>query len=109
MKLRGMCVKAGAIVAVLGIFCGCDDKSGSRHPQYSDADSNQASDAGAASRRPTTQELLSGEYKRISLFPLPLTINAPKSWSVESLAEHLYLLQGPAPGSSIDVQIQLAE
>jgi len=100
---------AHALACALIVVCGCDNRSGSRPPGYSEVDSTQSTTSTTTPARPTTQELLSGSYKRISLFPLPLTISAPQSWSVNSMAERIYFLQGPAPGATADVQIQLAE
>jgi hypothetical protein len=34
---------------------------------------------------PTTQELMGGKYKKVSLMPLPLSAEVPDSWKVETL------------------------
>jgi hypothetical protein len=99
------CSSLASILGAVVILIGCDDKP-SAPPGFTQGAENQASSA-AAEARPTTQELLNGAYKRISLAPLPLSANAPQSWSVKLLAENLYFLQGPAPKG--DVQIQLGE
>jgi len=45
---------------------------------------------------PTTQELMSGKYKKLPLTPLPLTAEVPESWSVETTkGTTLTTLEGP--------------
>jgi hypothetical protein len=108
LSLRDPMMKwSSALASILGmviILMGCDDKP-SVPPGFIPSAENQP--APAADARPTTQELVNGTYKRISLAPLSLTANAPQSWSVKLLADNLYFLQGPAPKG--EVQIQLGE
>ena len=52
--------------------------------------------AQAEPARPTTQELLSGSYKRLVLPGMPLAVQAPQSWKIE-MDGPLTFLQGPTP------------
>jgi len=90
-----------AIVAAGGL--GCDEKS---PLAATSADGNQ-SRAATDLPHPTTQELLTGEFQRIALGPIPMSAHVPKSWSVKMLADNLYFLKGPTPAG--EVQIQIAE
>ena len=56
---------------------------------------------------PTTQELLTGPYRRIQLADWPLSIEAPQSWKIETDMGGFIFLQGHAPHGP--VQIQLAK
>jgi len=87
-------------MVALIIAIGCDTRSAP--PSVS-----ESAPSTAPASRPTTQELLDGPRKKISLLPLPLRAEAPASWQVKSLTENLFFLEGPAPSG--DVQIQLAE
>ena len=100
MKLAG--VFAAVTMFGAGLLIGCDDKP-TLPPGYSEGSDNKPS----ADARPTTQELLSGPFKRLSLAPLPLSANVPASWSVKMMTDNLYFLQGPSP--SAEVQVQIAE
>jgi hypothetical protein len=108
MKWPGTCCGC-AIAFVAAMLLGCDERSGSRPPGYTETDPSQSSKSTTAPARPTTQELIEGPYKKLSLFPLALSVSAPQSWAVSSPVERLYFLQGPAPSGGSDVQIQLAE
>src|SRR2546429_3087010 len=71
-----------SLASILGsvvILMGCDDKSAAPPPGFTPSAENQP--APTADARPTTQELLNGTYKRISLAPLPLSASAPQSWT----------------------------
>jgi hypothetical protein len=59
-----------------------------------------------APTRPTTQDLITGPRKKLSLNVIPFNITVPESWEVKTSGE-LVFLQGPAPAG--DVQIQLAK
>ncbi len=61
----------------------------------------------APATAPTTQDLINGPYKKISLAPLPLLAQVPQSWDVKTPpGTHLAFLQGPSPDGS-DIQISL--
>jgi hypothetical protein len=99
-------MKCIAVVLMFAIGAGgfgCDEKS---PLAATSSDGNQNKSPGAEPH-PTTQELLSGEFQRISLAPVPLSAYVPKSWSVKMMADNLYFLRGPTPAG--DVQIQIAE
>jgi hypothetical protein len=58
--------------------------------------------------RPTTQALLEGPRKRLTLGVIPLAVRAPASWGVKHLdGTNLTMLEGPTPTG--DVSIQLSE
>jgi hypothetical protein len=93
------------LMLVMGLIAGCDDRSATA--RYEGAREGKSESSPATEPRPTTQELLSGEFRRISLAPLPLSAHVPKPWSVKMIADNLYFLRGPTPAG--DVQIQIAE
>jgi hypothetical protein len=58
--------------------------------------------------RPTTQELLTGPRNSLRLHYFPLSVQAPESWKITSMAGgDLVFVEGPAPAGD-DVQIQLS-
>jgi len=93
------CIWPMLLLLIIGAIC-CERSS--TPASFSDSTPSKPS-----ATRPTTQELLSAQPKRISLMPLPLEAEVPQSWQVKSLTENLFFLEGPAPAG--DVQIQLAE
>jgi hypothetical protein len=56
---------------------------------------------------PTTRELLSSEKRPLRLGSLPLTIMAPRSWTIGSLggAGQIITLSGPASSGEITIQL----
>src|SRR5450432_1981612 len=58
--------------------------------------------------RPTTQELLSGPYKRMVLPGMPLAIQVPQSWKIE-VDGSLTFLQGPTPTDNAIIQLAQRE
>ena len=79
------------------LLVGCD-----KGPDVPRITSNPASQPAAPPpSAPTTQELMSGTYKRISLAPLPLAAQVPQSWETAvPEGTHMTVLDGPAPGGS---------
>src|SRR5205807_2797935 len=69
-----------------------------------DASTQPATDA-AASTRPTTQDLLTGERTSLKLGSLPLVMDVPKSWKVESPTGGGEWLQGPTPHGQVRIQL----
>jgi hypothetical protein len=63
-----------------------------------------------ATSLPTTQELLGGSYKEVSLTPLPFKAKIPQSWKVEMLAGTSdSLLHGPGPtGNEIRITLNVS-
>jgi hypothetical protein len=53
--------------------------------------------------RPTTQQLVSGPYKELTLPGLPLAVQVPQSWTITQ-AERLSLLEGPTPADTATIQ-----
>jgi hypothetical protein len=58
---------------------------------------------------PTTQELMTGPYKRVLLLPLPLSAQVPKSWDCTTPeGTQMTFLEGPAPGGrSIRISLEI--
>jgi hypothetical protein len=95
---------ACAAVLLAGLYVtGCDDT-----PAPPPALVQETPPPDAPPTRPTTQELLEGPRKSISLGELPLTVQAPAGWAVKPMfgTSHI-LLQGPTPTG--DAAIQLNE
>src|ERR1700733_1694871 len=65
-----------------------------------------AAPAAAQPTRPTTQELLNGPYKKLTLPGMPLAVQVPASWKIEVDGPLTYL-EGPTP--SDNAMIQLAQ
>ena len=98
----------GAAALLAGAICvgsGCDDASDP--PPHLVAD-QPAPKPVEADVRPTTQELLEGPRKAVSLGELPLTVQAPKGWGLETLSgtSHV-LLQGPTPSGEASIQLKV--
>jgi len=57
---------------------------------------------------PTTQELLTGPYKRVALTPIPFFARVPQSWDNKvPEGTHLNFLEGPGPnGSQIQISLE---
>lgn len=56
--------------------------------------------------RPTTQELLSGPYKRIALPGMPLSVQVPESWKIEIGKDYpATFLAGPSPSGQARIQL----
>ena len=56
--------------------------------------------------RPTTQALLTGPRKQVTLASLPLTAKVPESWTVEPIgAGTVTLLHGPTPSGTAQIQL----
>src|SRR5581483_1689340 len=58
---------------------------------------------------PTTQELLAGPYKKVSLTPLPMSAQVPQSWEVKMPeGTDFTFLEGPGPdGQMIQISLEL--
>jgi hypothetical protein len=74
------------------VLCGCDNAP-PPPPQVMEQAQN---DASTQTSRPTTQELLTGQYVKLTLPGLPLSLRIPASWKVGS-APTISFLEGPAP------------
>lgn len=63
----------------------------------------------AATPAPTTQELMSGPYKKITLTPLPLSAQVPQSWDIATVPNtQISLLKGPGiDGRDIEISLQV--
>src|SRR5689334_18840042 len=91
-----------AMTAAMGI-AGCDNSPAP--PKNLPATNDKPATTGPS--RPTTQELLNGPTKKLSLGVIPFNITVPQSWEVKTSGDGLAFLQGPTPAG--DVQIQLAK
>ena len=99
------CGAAVLLAGAMGVGSGCDDASDP--PPHLVAD-QPAAKPHEAEARPTTQELLAGPRKPVSLGELPLTVQAPKGWGLQTLSgtSHI-LLQGPTPSGEASVQLNI--
>jgi hypothetical protein len=102
-------IACGAAVMLAGIFAvggGCDDTSAP--PPHLVADQPAAKPVEAEPTRPTTQELLQGPRKPVSLGDLPLTVRAPGGWALKTLANTTHvLLEGPTPSGEATIQLNV--
>lgn len=84
------------------IWAGCDDTP-PPPPEALQDSATQPTDG-----RPTTQAILSGPTKRLSLQTIPFTLEVPAGWAVRPAADGSSMsLQGPSP--RFDVQIRMAQ
>jgi hypothetical protein len=90
------------MMAAIGL-AGCDNTP----PTPKNLPATDDRPATAPASRPTTQELLTGPTKKISLNVIPFSVTVPESWEVKNAGEALTFLQGPTPAG--EVQIQLAK
>lgn len=79
-------------------LAGCDDTPEINLPPETPAEK-------AVPSRPTTQELLSGERRSVSLRYVPFSVQAPPSWKVDSLGGSVFLLTGPTPSGEAQIQL----
>ncbi len=91
-----------AITAAMGI-AGCDNSP----PPPKNLPTTSETPTTTAPSRPTTQELLNGPTKKLSLGVIPFSITVPQSWEMKTTGDGLAFLEGPTPAG--DVQIQLAK
>src|SRR5262245_53680451 len=94
-------------VAVTGLIlmtwmgsAGCDPPKAPPPPQPTAEATTQPTP-----QRPTTQQLLSGTFKKVPLPSAPLSISVPESWKIEPVGA-ITFLTGPTP-SSEEARIQL--
>jgi hypothetical protein len=85
------------------VLCGCDSAPA---PPPAVVQQSQ-NDAATQQSRPTTQELLTGQYVKLTLPGLPLSVRIPTSWKLGSAAT-ISFLEGPVPSSEHDAVIQFA-
>ena len=88
-----------------GVVVGCDDA-----PEVPQAVLDKASkpDEEVEIKRPTTQQLLSGQRTRSQLAPLPLTMEIPPSWTqgkFEGVENPGNLLQGYTPNGVVQISL----
>ena len=103
------------IASLLLALAACDEKPSVPPQVLKQAEENEKAQATATkSKRPATQELLTGRRSRTALIPLPLTMEVPPGWGnfdgfgdpqVRAATAGLNLIQGITPSG--DVQIQL--
>ncbi len=100
-------MKKLALLPLLALIAlACDDKN-TLSPSARQAAANAQAQPDKAPSRPTTQELLSGPRKRLTLIPVPFSASVPVPWKIENLAGgSVVVLAGPTPSG--DVQIQLS-
>lgn len=94
-------------VALLGscFASGCDQSSAPPVPP-------QATTPAAApdtAEKPTTQELMSGTYRRLNLPGMSLTMMVPQSWKIEMRSSGLTFLEGPTLADRAAIQLSVRE
>jgi hypothetical protein len=100
-------MKKLALIPILALIAvACDDKS-TLSPAAQQAAVKAQAEGDKTPSRPTTQELMTGPRKRITLTPVPFSVSVPFQWKLENLAGgSVVVLAGPTPSG--DVQIQLS-
>jgi hypothetical protein len=96
------------ILSLLVLLSGCDRNSQTSAPSKTDSKptSTQPSpDATTATTRPTTKALLEDKRKALALGSLPLVMDVPESWNMESPAGSSAWLQGPTPHGQVRIQV----
>jgi hypothetical protein len=58
--------------------------------------------------RPTTQQLLTGTYHKIPLPGMPLVVDVPQGWTIDTAAG-LTFLQGPTPSGTATIQLAVRD
>lgn len=105
MKLAA-CGAAVLLAGILGAGTGCEDASAP--PPHLLADQPASKPSETETPRPTTQELLAGPRKPVSLGELPLTVQAPAGWAVNTLTGTTHvLLEGPTPSGEATIQLNI--
>jgi hypothetical protein len=87
------------IVMAFGLTLGCDDRGSSSFVPIEPAEP-----AATRPAKPTTQELVSGQPKRIALKSIPFWISVPSGWQLKSQGG-VMILQGPTPSGVAQLQI----
>jgi hypothetical protein len=86
----------GLLMIAAIAFCGCDDKSDTPLPKEVAPE--------VVDTHPTTQQLLQEPRVPLQLTIMPLTVKAPKSWSVAVEGSSI-MLQGPAPVGTAHIEL----
>jgi hypothetical protein len=100
-----MMIRQGMLVIITTtaiVICGCDKPA----PPPTIATKPPAEATQPAG--PTTQELLNGPYKRVSLTPIPFWARVPESWENKiPKGTTLNFLEGPGPdGGTIQISLE---
>lgn len=101
-------VTAGVLAFTLMAGLACDDKN-ELPPEVVRAQQQQEKQRQAAATKPgpTTQELLTGPKKHLRLAGMPLALDVPTSWNLQSLGDGALITVG-GPATSGEINIQLA-
>lgn len=95
----------GAAATLVAPF-GCDDAPAPPPELLEEDRPNDAPKLDEPPPPPSTQELTEGRYKTIDLTGLPLTLQVPESWNIETLGTgSRYLLMGHAPAGQIQINL----
>jgi len=100
-RSSGMAVTA--LAAGLIAMVGCD-----KSPSPPAVSATPPPTTAPAEPRPTTQELLTGTYHPMSLPGMPLSVQVPASWKLDTKSPPLTFLAGPTPSSDMSM-IQLSQ
>jgi hypothetical protein len=107
MMTRAGRLALALLMSTVVVQLGCEDSPPPPPPRVQQQ-VQQAEAAQAETARPTTQELLAGPTRRITLATWALSIEVPASWELDtSNPQGFVFLEGYAPSGP--VQIQLAQ
>jgi hypothetical protein len=93
-------------VATAANTSGCDrPRPQAANPQPQEPAQPAATQASlTVNERPTTQQLLTGEYVRVPLRAIPFSVTVPKGWEIKAQAGIL-TLEGPTLAGTAQIQI----
>jgi hypothetical protein len=95
---------AGAMLLVVAVAVVLFVLGGNNRPVVSDDQIPKPATLPIENAKPTTQELLGGEYKKQPLPGMPLSLKVPVSWKLDS-AGSVTMLEGPTPHDHAIIQL----
>jgi hypothetical protein len=95
--------KLALVTLVALIAVACDDKN-AVSPSVQQAAVKAQAEGDKTPSHPTTQELLTGPRKRLTLAPVPFSASVPLPWKLENLASGA-VLAGPTPSGEVQIQL----
>ncbi len=99
---RSIFMKSPTLVALLlPLVVGCEDRTPVVSPLPTPTTIPAVEEIPA---RPTTQSLLEGPRTRTTLSPMPISLDLPPGWALETVAD-TPVLNGPAPSGDLTVSL----
>lgn len=96
----------GIALAAISFAAGCDQAPA---PPAAPKTTTPAATPADPSNKPTTQELMSGTYRRLNLPGMSLTMMVPQSWKIEMHNGGLTFLEGPTLADQVAIQLSVRE